>query len=432
MKQTFLSITLICAALLSQAQSSSVFYGLARRNTPENVVYLSTVNASTGVVSNISSSSLSTYVNLTGAALDPYNNNFHFMGANEIKTVNLTTGVLTSSVAIYNPIEDSYFDNYRFNNSDTTLYGLAHRVIYDSSASTYRNEVYLATINTTTGVITQLSSSSLSSGYALAGSAIDPYEKVFYYSTGTRFIGVDMYTGNIYSNAPITIPNGIMFDNFTYSCADSSIYGLVRQNYYDTVYDLFDSTMYHIEVDSTTIHLGKINPNTGVVTIVSPSSLDQGGYSLNSGSTIDPYSMTFYYNNGYELIGVSLTTGVMTSRETLSNVNGQFFELMRIDANCITATSPFRQAPGTTSVTDRGNTSKSVSISPNPATDYICVSSALKINEVIILNSLGQVVMKAIPAGNVAQINISNLQPGIYTARVSSNDNVTTSRIIKL
>ena len=265
MKRYFLSILLISTAFLVKAQSTSVFYGLARRNTPDNSVYLSTVNTSTGVVTNISTTSLSTYVNLTGAALDPYNNHFHFMGSNEIKTVDLTTGITTRSVAISNPIADSYFDNYRFNNSDTTLYGLAHRVVYDSASMASTNEIYLATINTTTGVITQLSTSSLSNGYALSGSAIDPYEKVFYYSTGTKFIGVDMYTGGIYSDVSMVIPNGIMFDNFAYSCADSSIYGLIRQNYYDTIYDPTDPTVYYTEVDSTTIHLGKINPNTGVV-----------------------------------------------------------------------------------------------------------------------------------------------------------------------
>jgi hypothetical protein len=430
MKQKILSIILVCFAVFAHAQSSCVFYGLARINTPYNAVYLSTINTSTGVVSNISTASLSTYVNLTGAALDPYNNNFYFMGANEIKTVNLTSGLTTGSIVISNPIAESYFDNYRFNNSDSSVYGLARRVIYDSVTMTYTTEVYLATINTTTGVITQISTSTLSNGYALAGSAIDPYQKVFYYSTGANFIGVDMYTGGIYSNVGITIPNGIMFDNFTYSCADSSIYGLVRQNYYDTIYDPADPSVYYTEVDSTTIHLAKINPGTGVVSIISPSSLDQGGYSLNSGSTIDPHTMTYYYNNGYELIGVSLVTGMMTTRETLSNVNGQFFELMRIDANCITATIPARQAPWLTNVNDHNNVI-GVSISPNPASDYIYINTTSKVNEVIVLNALGQVMIRERAAENMSQINISRLLPGIYTVRISSNENSTTSRFIK-
>ena len=171
MKKIFILIAIFVAAKV-QAQISNTFYGLARKNTPNNEIFLATINPSTGVVTNISPTSLSPIVNLTGAALDPYNNNYHFVGYNQMKTINLSTGLETNSVVINNPIANSYFDNFRFNNSDSTLYGLARRYIYDSVTMTGYGEVYLSTINTTTGTISQISPNSIGQGFALAGSAI--------------------------------------------------------------------------------------------------------------------------------------------------------------------------------------------------------------------------------------------------------------------
>lgn len=189
------------------AQVSNYFYGLARNNNPAGI-YLATVDPATGVVSNISSTSVAASINLTGAALDPYNSQYYFIDQSDIKTIDLTSGVLLNSVPVNNPLLNSYFDNFRFNNSDTTLYGLARRNVYDSLTMSYIGEMYLATINTITGIVTEISPASIGQGFALAGSAIDPYQKVYYYSTGDNLVGLDMYNGAIYSNVPIGVPIG--------------------------------------------------------------------------------------------------------------------------------------------------------------------------------------------------------------------------------
>ncbi len=414
---------------LANAQSSSPFFGVARNVTTSTDVYLSTVNPTTGVVSNIGSTPIGPSINLTGAALDPYNNNFYFVGGNNIKTVNLTTGAVTGSVTMYNPIADSYFDNYRFNNSDTSLYGLARRVIYDSDSITSSGQVYLATVNTTTGIISQISSSSVAGGYSLGGSAIDPYQKVFYFTTGLNFVGLDMYDGSIYSSVPISITNGIMFDNIAYSCADSTVYGLIRQNYYDTTYDATDSSIIYINIDSTTVHLGKINPNTGVVTTISPYSIASGGYSLNSGATIDPSAMVYYYNNGSQLIGVSLATGIIVSNPTLSNTDGDYFELMRIHSNCIYATLPMR-LPSTTSVADLAAKRK-CNIYPNPATEVINITCADEINKIELIDMVGNVVKSETMSAKKEGIDIHGCRPGLYIIKCYTKDGIFTERIIK-
>ena len=420
MKKIFILIAIFVAAKV-QAQISNTFYGLARKNTPNNEIFLATINPSTGVVTNISPTSLSPIVNLTGAALDPYNNNYHFIGYNQMKTINLSTGLETNSVVINNPIANSYFDNFRFNNSDSTLYGLARRYIYDSVTMTGYGEVYLSTINTTTGTISQISPNSIGQGFALAGSAIDPYQKIFYYSTGTNLVGVDMYTGLVYSNPPISIPaGGTTFDNFTYSCIDTALYGLIRSNYFSYEYDSLIMDTIQI-LDSTAIHLGRINPSTGVVTKISPTKLDQGGYTLNAGSTIDPSTMTYYYNNGYQLVGVSLLTGLKVSQQIINNTNGQFFELMRIQSNCYEAYKPIRQnAPASVTSSLKQN---NIIIFPNPTTGMIELKNSNAVVKIEIFDMIGKLLLTQKINSMNQKVDVSKLQTGNYLLKAYSKSN---------
>ncbi len=73
-----------------------------------------------------------------------------------------------------------------------------------------------------------------------------------------------------------------------------------------------------------------------------------------------------------------------------------------------------------------------VSVSPNPAVDYITVYSE-KLNGSIVrlLNVLGQELSSTIAQNEIAQINLSGLVSGIYMVEVSNNDGIVTKRIIK-
>lgn len=429
MKQKLTALFLATLPLLSQAQSVR-FFGVARKNTPANEVFLARVEPSSGLVTSISSSSLSESINLTGAALDPYNNHFHYMAGDQLKTIDLNTGNMVTSATIYNPIAASYFDNLRFNNSDTTLYGLARRVTYDTVTMTSTGEVYLAKINTTTGEITQISSSSVGQGYSIGGNAIDPYQKIYYYTTGAYLVGLDMYTGSIYSSTPMVITDGIIFDNLAYSCTDTAIYGLIRQNYFDTLVDPSDPTLTTVVLDSATLRLGRINPATGVVTTISPHTIAQGGYTLNAGATIDPDAKVYYYNNGAELVGVSLVTGTIVSQSLLSFTNGQFFELMRIQDNCIDATLPTRKAPSPSVVSSIDKQNR-VTIAPNPVSERVTISAADNLGKVELIDVSGRVVFSATATGNSITVDLSGVPAGVYFARLHSGAGVVTARIVK-
>ena len=425
----FFTFFFLLLSIVSMAQTGTGFYGLARTTSPAEV-FLAAVDPATGQVTNISSSSLSSVINLTDAALDPYNNRYHYIGYNSLISADLTTGTLLNSVPLSNNTGvNLYFDNFRFNNSDSTLYGLSRSVEYDTVTNTYNSAMYLATVNTTTGLITNISPNSIGQGYALAGSAIDPWLKVYYYSTGANLVGLDMYTGLVYSSAPITIAGGDYFDNFTYSCADSALYGLVRTNFYDTIYNPIDSTIWNLVLDSATVRLGKIDPTSGLVTIISPSTVTQGGYSLNAGSTIDPNTMTFYYSNGAELIGVSMITGLKVSQQLLQNANGQYFDMMRIPTNCIQATEPIRPAPGVAGLNSLSNAN--ITLRPNPVVDLLNISSDTRILNVEVLSAEGRVLLRQVVGQENAVVDFSKMQNGVYLLKLNTGEGALVRQIVK-
>lgn len=75
------------------------------------------------------------------------------------------------------------------------------------------------------------------------------------------------------------------------------------------------------------------------------------------------------------------------------------------------------------------NVVSEVSIYPNPATSVLNVSAA-GYNQVEIINMLGQVVYSNSISNN-AQINVSNLNDGVYFVRLSGANGTTTQKFIK-
>jgi hypothetical protein len=420
------------------AQFASSTYGIVRKNYFSNVyspidstflyeqfdsssIGIGTVNPTTGYVTSIGGENYNESINLTGAALNPYDSTYIFIGASDMLTLSLTSGEVINRVALNNPVEASYFDNFRFNNSDSTMYGLARRNGVNPITGQFFGEVLLAKANTNTGLITEISQNSVAQGYALAGSAIDPYQMVYYFSTGSNLIGLDIYNGEVYSNPEIVNPNGIAFDNFAYSCADTTIYGLVRKNYFSYVYDpTFPLDSFQV-LDSATVRLGKINPNTGVVTIISPYAVIGGGYSLNAGATIDPETMTYYFNNGDNLIGVNVNTGLAVSNTPLTFENGTYFDLMRNFQNCQTAFPKRLSAPLST----KNQIENKLQLYPNPANSLVRITSDQTLNTVLITDISGKVVANLNGNGqNILDIPVSNYSNGIYFITVNGTSNL--------
>jgi hypothetical protein len=443
MKKLILSLSLIITAQLAEAQTANTIYGIARQNyysyviNPFDSTIISQVfdsctiklglfNTLTGVVTPASATGFNDAINLTGAALNPYDNTYIFIGASKMNTLDLSTGQLINQATLSNSNGDSYFDNFRFCNSDSTMYGLARRNYFDSTLMTTVGALYLAKANTNTGVITEISTSSVGQGFALAGSAIDPYQMVYYYSTGSHLVGLDMYNGSIYSNAPIGTVTNEYFDNFTYSCADTSLYGLVRRNYFSNSPNPWSPAT----LDSSTIHLGKIDPSTGIVTVVSPYAISYGGYTLNGGAAIDPFTMTYYYSNGSNMIGVSMVTGLVTSNLPFIFNGPQYFDMFRNFDNCKEAVAI--RSNSATSVNENNVAENSISIFPNPAKSAINISANRKLISASIFDITGKIQSTySLNNNEKSLLDISSLSSGIYLIRVTTNDNsVITQKLI--
>ena len=397
-----------------------------------STIRLGTVNPTTGVVSNLSNNSYNLAINLNGATNDYYQNHYYIGSGFNLLTFDMISGNLINNVPITGFFPTASFQNYRFNPSDSTIYGLVPYNFYSSyfdslSMSTIEvldsSQIRFGSINPTSGQYTLIGNQSFNNLYTLAGNSIDPFQMVYYYSAVDTLVGIDLYDGSIYSQVPIQLqPNGI-FENIAYSCADTSIYGLSRQNFTSLVFDSL--LMEYIEVvDSTTFRLSKIDPNTGIVTFISPYNIQAGG-NLTGGSYIDPNTMTYYFNYGNRIVGVSLISGLITSSVIKTYESGEIaIDMLRGNLNCYGATKI--RANHTLSLENRQQ--DDLILYPNPAHSIIFISS----NEMIKTTSIFNVLGNKILVSTEKSTDISSIHEGIYYLEIQmQNGNVLAKKFVK-
>lgn len=82
----------------------------------------------------------------------------------------------------------------------------------------------------------------------------------------------------------------------------------------------------------------------------------------------------------------------------------------------------------TLSVDDNSIDQNSISIFPNPAKNFIAVSSSENIEEITLFDILGK---KILSARNTTTLDMSNLMNGIYLANIQTASGTTTKKVIK-
>jgi hypothetical protein len=294
------------------------------------------------------------------------------------------------------------------------MYGLFRQLSYDSITGFPSSDIRLATCDLSTGNVSLISESSIAESFTMSGSTIDPYLMVYYFETEGKFTGIDLYNGQIYSEPTITLEGaGSSFDNFAYSCVDTAVYGLIMQN----------------GVKS----LGKINPQTGVVTAL-PTILNFENYILNSGGAIDPVSLTYYFQTidsvGVKIVGLSLIDGSVTSESYLSaNGNGEagYFIMYRIQSDC------YRANRARFNVVTKNNEIKNLQIKlyPNPAQEVLHLTADMPLNEVEVIDAYGRTVKRFTPKSSDLQIPLESLNNGMYYLKVSAENGYFSKRFIK-
>jgi hypothetical protein len=395
---------------------STIFYEI----NDSNVVRLAKTNASTCFVENVGTSYLKDEsINTTGTTINTEDSLFIFIGASKMHQLNLSDGAVISSVDLINPIvlpsEPVYFNNFIFNQSDTTIYGLSTR---QNSAGYYGN--YLASVNPYSGVVTEISTNSISQSILMAGATIDPYQMVYYFANDSAMVGIDLYTGLIYGAATFQYPpNFTQFGNFAYSCANNTIFGLLFREYTTLVPDPFNPGNFINQLDSTKLFLGTVDPTTGQVSSVGANPIDcTSAYVMNSGGAIDPSTMTYYFNDGEKYIGVSLATGLVESSCIETFEDGQQFILFRNNTNCVGASSIRLNPLSTASLSD-----ENFQLFPNPTSVVLHIQSdenLIESVEILMVNGQSIYQESAINASSKS-IDTAFLAKGIYYVKINNS-----------
>lgn len=444
MKKYLLFLTLLTNFNITYSQNvgivrknyiSSIFDSSSMSNIDvfdSSTIRLGRINPTTGNITNIGNSEYKIGINLTGATLNPYLNHYYIASGNTLLTFDMNTGNIINNVPITGPYSTFAFQNFRFNTSDSIIYGMVPNNFYstyfdstvmDSIVILDSTQIRFASINPRNGKYTIIGNTSYTNLYTLAGNSIDPFQMVYYYSAVDTLVGIDLYTGNRFSNVKIQLPSNAIFENISYSCIDTAIYGITRQTFISTVYDSL--LMTNIEViDSTTFRLSKINPNTGFVDLISPYSIGYSG-NLSVGSFIDPSSFTFYLSDGIKIIGVSLSTGLVTSIETKTFSSGAIaLNMIRSTENCY-GTNEIR-INTRTGIEELENIE--INIFPNPAQNLISVTNKKQFNTIEIIDYKGLSILKTTDE----IIDISILPQGIYILKLMKQDgNFISKRLVK-
>ncbi|MCF8269930.1 MAG: T9SS type A sorting domain-containing protein [Crocinitomicaceae bacterium] len=402
-----LQLLILFIPFLSIGQLGNTMYGLYRNNNP-STVQLATIDPTTGVI-NVLGPNLGNTINLTGVSLNPYNYTYTYQDQDSWLSVDLTNGGIVNDVVVSLPSATGNFDNFKFNTSDTTMYGIFSQVLYNPTTGVYSGDMRLATCDLSTGQVALISPASVASSYVMAGSSINPHLMVYYFISEGKLMGIDLYNGSIYTQPLISIPSGgDSFDNFAYSCVDTTMYGLI------------------VDHGVGVLSLGKINASTGVVTPL-PTALNFDNYIMNGGATIDPINHIYYFetmdnNAQIYLVGLSLLDGSIVSNVMLPP-SGTYFDMARIDGDCYGAT------PSRLNLSLQLEESTwSLSIAPNPSSDVVNINSNSQIEYLRCYGMDGKTAREITMDGN-NQISIKSFPKGVYMLEVRTAN---TSRIVKL
>ena len=402
-----LQLLILFIPFLSIGQLGNTMYGLYRNNNP-STVQLATIDPTTGVI-NVLGPNLGNTINLTGVSLNPYNNTYTYQDQDSWLSVDLTNGGIVNDVVVSLPSATGNFDNFKFNTSDTTMYGIFSQVLYNPTTGVYSGDMRLATCDLSTGQVSLISPASVASSYVMAGSSINPHLMVYYFISEGKLMGIDLYNGSIYTQPLISIPSGgDSFDNFAYSCVDTTMYGLI------------------VDHGVGVLSLGKINASTGVVTPL-PTALNFNNYIMNGGATIDPINLIYYFetmdnNAQIYMVGLSLLDGSIVSNVMLPP-SGTYFDMARIDGDCYGAV-PSRLNPSL----QLEESTWSLSIAPNPSSDVVTINSNSQIEYLRCYGMDGKTAREITMDGN-NQISIKSFPKGVYMLEVRT---ASTSRIVKL
>jgi len=426
MKKLYIFLVLLGICNI-QAQQIDSLYAVTYKTLPNtstshtnSLLRIGKLKPTVGLVSNlgIGATNMAGGFYLGGGSINQTNNTFNLVGSSILRSFNLNTGNLIQQTTINNfaTTGTTIFDNVRFNNSTASLYGLARVRVNNQLQG-----MYLAKLNTVTGNLLQISQNSVGNQIALRGAVINPLQMIYYFSDGPKFVGLDLYNGTVFSNPNYVFsnPEYYGFTNIAFNCANNEIYGLI-QGKIPGVNPLWPVNFIYY------LRLAKINPATGVVTELSNVNLPGQTFSLGAAATIDETNGLYYYNNGQNILGISLTTGLLVSNAPITLQDAGSIYFITNYNNCI-GTSPMRPNPMLLNDTDF-LLDDAIAIYPNPVEKTLKIKSKLSINAIEVFESNGRMIKNM---SNQKEIDVENLASGIYFLKIYVNEKVKNLKFIK-
>jgi len=387
---------LIFSATIAQAQIDSVIYGV-NGNPPNLLLTLAKINPVTGVVTTISGTNYPYSVSTLGWTIDPIHRIYYQIDDSLLLAFDLSTGNLLSS-NLMTELTNSIFIGMNYNCPDSTLYGV--------SFDTTNGDDRLSRLEPGTGIVYSISSNPLPDQMSeLNGNAINSYTSVYYYvSTNHKIVGVDLATGNILSDPTVNISYGT-FGPIVFDCQDSTIYGLAGNM-------------------TNGRKFAKINPETGLVTYISPGNIAMAIYS--DMATIDPFKRLYYFKNADKtLAGVNIETGEFYTDPAIQFTPGTEFFNFFYNHPCYVS-YPLN-------ISNPELQTQSVVIYPNPAGDFLFLKfNKLSSGRIEVFSTLGDLILTQNFAGqNLIKLNLTDITKGVYLIKIIQKESTKTLSFIK-
>jgi len=183
-----------------------------------------------------------------------------------------------------------------------------------SRASNPTNVVYLAKIDQATGLVEDISSTSYSEYISNFTYTVNPDNNIFYYTSDSNLIGIDIFSGQLVTDVPISTSLQPYFQNFIYNEVTQELIGIERGTN-----------------GGNEVYLSKIDPQTGVVTPISQTPITDV-ITLNGGFTIDLNNQWFQFVSNGQLLSVDISTGQVVHSPTIDTSQVAFFDNILFNA----------------------------------------------------------------------------------------------------
>ncbi|MCX6285599.1 MAG: T9SS type A sorting domain-containing protein [Bacteroidetes bacterium] len=187
-------------------------------------------------------------------------------------------------------------------------------IMYGVSADPPNSIISLSKIDPVTGQVSQISPTSYPYSSSNIGRTIDPIKKIYYQPVDSVLLAFSLTTGELLSIKLITGITNSTFTSINFNCPDSTLYGIA------------------INTVSGEKRLARIDPNSGIVYVISPQPLPNT-INVLSGNAINPYNSRYYYvSTNKKIMGIDLATGLVVSSPDIVMSSGTFGPIV-LDCN---------------------------------------------------------------------------------------------------